>query len=198
MPRACSSSANPKTKLRSLSVFNIHPSLSSSSVAMNSVQDPSKKTSITSLLNPEASSVAYTSSISASLNPNQVPPHGPQIDVYGTSFANGSSFNLRAADWNMQEEASKRRVENSARLYQHMGHDGYVGSSSAHSPRMSRPRVDEPSQYNMGGSQPVWHPPQDPASMPYGAPVVPPLYSDERTGESDAIKYHHRLIFFDL
>jgi hypothetical protein len=181
LPRACSSSAKERNPNMNISVSQLPTS--QSIVAMNSVQDPSKKTSITSLLNPEASSVAFTSSIPASLNPNQVSPHVPQIDVYGTSFANGSSFNLRAADWNMADDASKHSAENGARLYQHIRHDAYIESSSTHPPRMAaRSRVDEPSHYTMAGSQAIWHPPQDPASMPYGAPVVAPLYSDERTG----------------
>lgn len=167
----------------------------SSFVAMNSMQDPSKKTSITSLLNPEASSGAFTSSLAASLNQA---PHGQQLDVYGTSFVNGSSFNLRAADWNMADDISKRKGETGARIYQHMtAQEPYVGSSSAHTPRIGRARVEEGPHYAMEGGQAAWHPPQlqNPANMPYGAPVVAPLYSDERTGESGAITCHQLLIF---
>ncbi|KAF9464272.1 hypothetical protein BDZ94DRAFT_1297282 [Collybia nuda] len=158
---------------------------------MNSIQDPSKKTSITSLLNPEASSGAYTSSLAASLNQT---PHGQQLDVYGTSFVNGSSFNLRAADWNMADDVSKRKGETGARLYQHMSaQEPYVGSSSAHTPRMGRGRMDEAPHYAIEGGQAAWHPapPQNPANMPYGAPVVPPLYSDERTAISGDYQSHN-------
>lgn len=168
--------------------------LCSSFIAMNSIQDPSKKTSINSLLNPEASSAAYTSSIAASLNQA---PHGQQLDVYETSFVNGSSFHLRAADWTMADDASKRKGEaGSTRLYQHMTpQEAYAGSSSVHAPRMGRTRVDGGAHYTLEGGQPAWHPQQNPANMPYGAPVVAPLYSDERTGESGPINCHQPLIF---
>jgi lysine-specific demethylase 3 len=145
---------------------------------MNSIQDPSKKTSINSLLNPEASSAAFNqiSNLSPSLVPNQAPPHGPQMDNFNGSFTNGSSFHLRAADW-----SDKRKVENGAtgaqRHYQQSAIDTPEVYAEGLPPRIVRPPTDESNgAYSSMGDE-VWQPP-----MPYGAPVIAPLYSDERTG----------------
>jgi [histone H3]-dimethyl-L-lysine9 demethylase len=146
---------------------------------MNSIQDPSKKASINSLLNPEASSAAAFHQISnlTPLTQNQAPAHGSQMDPYAGSFVNGSSFHLRAADW-----GDKRKVENGTtgaqRHYQHPAIDSPEVYAEGQPPRLGRPPPDEGhSAYSSMGDE-VW-----PPSMPYGAPVIPPLYSDERTGQ---------------
>jgi len=146
---------------------------------MNSIQDPSKKTSINSLLNPEASSaVAFSNQIPnlpPLLGPNRVPP---QIDSYPGSFANGAApFHLRAADW-----SDKRKHEGGTtgtqRHYQQPTIDTPEVYVEGQSPRIVRPPVDE------GGTT---YPPMAGEVWPtYGAPVIAPLYSDERTGELDA------------
>ena len=149
---------------------------------MNSLQDPSKKTSITSLLNPEASSAAafnnQISNLVPPLAPNQPPTHGTQMDSYAGSFVtgNGASFHLRAADW-----SDKRKLENGTvgpqRHYQQPAMDATEVYAEAQHPRMTRPSADEANgAYSMG--EEVWQP-----TMPYGAPVTAPLYSAERTGK---------------
>lgn len=146
---------------------------------MNSIQDPSKKTSINSLLNPEASSTAFSNQIPNLAASNQLQPHGQHLDVYNAPFVTGSSFNLRAADWSVSDDAGKRKSENSMRHYHHN-----IGSSDAYSehatPRMARAR-DHSNGYGVDGH--VWQQQQD---VPYGAAGVAPMYSDERTGLSAA------------
>jgi lysine-specific demethylase 3 len=148
---------------------------------MNSIHDPSKKTSINSLLNPEASSAAafsnHISNLAPALSPNHVPQHAPQMDPYTGSFVNGASFHLRAADW-----SDKRKVENGAtsaqRHYQQPPIDSSEVYAEAQHPRMARQPVDEPGNTYTSMADEVWQPP-----MHYGAPVIAPLYSDERTGQ---------------
>jgi hypothetical protein len=43
-----------------------------------------------------------------------------------------------------------------------------------------RPRIDGSMNYMEGG---VWPAAHEIAAVPYGAPVISPMYSDERTGE---------------
>lgn len=151
---------------------------------MNALRDPSKKASITSLLNPQEASVAFPAhlpNLAASVNPGQ--PHDHQNGaVYGSSYPNGSSFNLRAANWDMADEAAKRKGENGARQYQpQMNPPNGNIYADASAPRMIRGRPEEAQQYPV--SVQVWNAPPNGAHMPYGAPVIPPMYSDERTGK---------------
>ena len=146
---------------------------------MNSLQDPSKKTSINSLLNPEASSAAafnQFSNLSPGLVPNQASAHGPQMETFNGTLQNGSSFHLRAADW-----SDKRKVENGAtgvqRHYQQPVMDSQEVYTEAQPSRMVRPPTDDPNGTYPSMGDEVWQSP-----MPYGAPVIAPLYSDERTG----------------
>lgn len=150
---------------------------------MNSIQDPSKKTSINSLLNPEASSAAALNNQISNLAPSLAPAHGPQMDPYPGSFVNGASFHLRAADW-----SDKRKVENGTaatqRHYQQHAMDTPEVYAEGQPPRMNRPPDEVNNTFSSIGDG-VWQPP-----MPYGAPVIAPLYSDERTAISGDYQTH--------
>lgn len=143
---------------------------------MNALQDLSKKTSINSLLNPQEAS-AFPASVGA--NPGH---HDNQGVIYTTSFSNGSSFHLRAASWDSVNEA-KRKAENGANGHHHLHPHQHISSAEAYSgdraPRMSRSRMGDIQPFPIEG--PVWQPQQDVSNMSYGASIVPPLYSAERT-----------------
>lgn len=145
---------------------------------MNALHDLSKKTSINSLLNPQEAS-AFPASVGA--NPGQ--PHDNQGVIYATSFSNGSSFHLRAASWDSANEA-KRKAENSTNGHRHLHPHQHIPSaemySDSHAPRIVRDRMDDIQSYAIEGQ--VWQP--DVANIPYGASVVPPMYSAERTRKS--------------
>jgi [histone H3]-dimethyl-L-lysine9 demethylase len=147
---------------------------------MNSIQDPTKKTSINSLLNPEASSAAAFNQISnlTPLSPNQVQTHGPQMNPYASGpYENAATFHLRAADWGND----KRKVETGAtgaqRHFTHPSIDSSEIYVEGQPPRLDRPPPDEGNSIFHSIADDVWQTP-----MPYGAPVIGPLYSDERTG----------------
>jgi lysine-specific demethylase 3 len=143
------------------------------SFTMNALQDLSKKTSINSLLNPQEAS-AFPASVGA--NPGH---HDNQGVIYATSFSNASSFHLRAASWDSVNE-TKRRAENGANGHHHLHpHQLTETYSDSRAPRMPRSRMGDIQPFPIEG--PVWQPQQDVANMSYGASVVPPLYSAERT-----------------
>ncbi|KAG6810357.1 hypothetical protein H0H92_012193 [Tricholoma furcatifolium] len=133
---------------------------------MDSLPDLAKKTSINSLLNPEASSTHYG-------NPAPISPlqsslgsagHG---EVYGGDYDTGPSFNLRAANWGTHVD--RRKAEN-GRQYQHDSSMGMYGARHGG-------RRDE-SGYAMDGR--MWINGSSP-SYATGSPAIAPMYSDERT-----------------
>lgn len=155
--------------------------------AMNTINDPTKRTSINSLLNPQDASAfpAQLPILPVSVGTNQGPPHDHNgVPVYGPSFSNASSFNLRAANWDMSDDATKRKAaENGATAQRQYSHPHMTSGDvyEHHTPRLVRPRMEGDSNgYPIDGSQ-MWTPQQDVANMPYGTPVIAPLYSDERT-----------------
>ncbi|KAF8075872.1 hypothetical protein FPV67DRAFT_1469586 [Lyophyllum atratum] len=146
---------------------------------MNQSPDLAKKTSINSLLNPEASSDAFNSQIpnlTASLN-HHGQPHGPQVGVYGPSF-DTPSFNLRAASWGGPDD--RRKPENGARHYT-QGMEVYPDQTT---PRIARGR-EESGGYALDNG--VWQTQQD---VVYGASAIAPMYSDERTALSGDYPHH--------
>ena len=145
---------------------------------MNSITDPSKKTSINSLLNPEASSTSFSANVASANQPQPSHPHH-HPDPYGPAFANnGSSFHLRAADWSISDDPAKRKLENGGRYhYQHSPDSSPIYPAHT-APRIHKTRDD---LYGMEGQ--VWQGHQD---MAFAAPVIAPMYSDERTGSSHA------------
>ena len=149
---------------------------------INGLNDSHKRTSISQLLNP------------ASREPSSFPPgqlqglppsqsqHDQQGAPYQGAFNHASSFHLRAASWDqVQDDPSKRRLDNgvnTVRAYHHPHMDPVFYGE--HPSRPHRPRPGEPNNFGMDGA--VWAPPHEIAHMAYGAPVIPPMYSDERTG----------------
>ena len=158
---------------------------------MNALQDPTKKPSINSLLNPQESLVHPVGT-----------NHGQNQSNQQSMFQFGSvpSYHLRAASWDPDDDPHKLRPFNGARDEDRQYHQ-HPTLPPTHSPHsygdvhasrpMMRPRIDESSMYADEGQ--VWQPKHSHhqyqqhqhavSSMPYSSA----LYSDERTG----IYYSH-------
>jgi lysine-specific demethylase 3 len=160
---------------------------------MNPVHDPTRKTSINSLLNPQDASFSPHSHGPLPLpiphSPSHVHHHSatPQMPPlpYASPHRTGASYNLRAADWDTTTSRQRHPIENTASLQHNHYHD-----SSSHMPtsvsypdhdaRIHRQRVDDHVRYPSQGQ--MWmSAQQDVAGMPY-APK-PPHNSTEREGE---------------
>ena len=156
------------------------------SPAMNGMHD--KRTSISQLLNPSSDSSAYphpTHLTSSAVSQYQHPPHAP----YPQQPDSGSSFHLRAANWepvNDDPTAPKRRPEAgppTGRSYP-MPPQVYADLNGDMSQRQPRQRMDEHANFAMPTGP--WPQQPDVASVPYGSPIVAPMYSDERTCERES------------
>ncbi|KAG8218303.1 hypothetical protein J3R82DRAFT_3917 [Butyriboletus roseoflavus] len=161
---------------------------------MNGMHD--KRTSISQLLNPSSDSSAYPHPTHLPTLPSspgvpqyqhpQHPPHGP----YSQQPDSGSSFHLRAASWepvNDDPNAPKRRPDAgppTGRSYPMPPHM-YAEMNGDMSQRQPRPRMDEHGNFAMPTGP--WPSQPDVSSLPYGSPIVAPMYSDERTSSSLAI-----------
>jgi hypothetical protein len=148
---------------------------------MNGLNDSNKRTSISQLLNPASRETTSFASRQALTSINSVQPQQQQQpSQYQNSFQN--SFHLRAASWDqVHDDPTKRRSDNgtsSSRTYHHPQMNP-VDVYGEHPPR---PRLDDPNNFAMDGPVPVWTPAHEIANIAYGAPVIPPMYSDERTG----------------
>lgn len=122
---------------------------------MDAIPDLAKKTSINSLLNPEAASTSG----GVSYGPMAVAPHlvgaGGAGDVYGgAGYGAGTSFGLRAASWTGQDERRKD------------GRGVYEGGVDVYG-RAGRDTGGGWGEYGAGGTA-----------------TIAPMYSDERTGPS--------------
>ena len=158
--------------------------------SMNALQDPTKKPSINSLLNPQESSAHPVGT-----------GHGQnQSNQSSSMFQYGSvpSYNLRAASWDPDDDPHKRRplngTHNVHRQYQQ--HPTLPPTPSSHnfvdlhaSRLMIRPRIDESPMYPSEGQ--AWqtkHPQQYQQQHQQhqhavsGMPYPSAMYSDERTG----------------
>lgn len=168
---------------------------------MNALQDPSKKTSINSLLNPQDVSTFSTMSGLPSVPPlHHVHPHA-HAQYFHQEYQQ-TSYNLRAAifpengaqppDDSMGRKAlqvNEPRYHVQLHESQHPQHPQMPSRSPTHayvssSPRIIRPRVAESQVYAPEGV--VWHQhahqQHDSFNMSYGSPVIASMYSDERTG----------------
>lgn len=77
---------------------------------MNALQDPSKKASINSLLNPqEASAYSTTHLPPPPLAVNQSPSH-VNPTVYDPAYGQAPGYHLRAADWEPPNDPTRRKV----------------------------------------------------------------------------------------
>ncbi|KAF4574934.1 hypothetical protein EYR36_006286 [Pleurotus pulmonarius] len=158
---------------------------------MNHLADPQKKTSIGQLLNPLESvgDAAYHNGQVHSINDSaqqQVHHDHHGVPAYPPQYSsNPSSFNLRAANWEMPDDSERRKPDNVAtatRQYQHIPQMNGPGAYGEQPARMVRPRMEAPNGYPIEGQQ-VWQQPQDMQAMQYGPPSgIAPMYSDERTG----------------
>lgn len=146
---------------------------------MNALQDPTKKPSINSLLNPQESLVHPVGT-----NHGQNQSNQPMFQ-YGPV----PSYHLRAASWDPVDDPHKLRPLSGAhvedRQYQQL-----PTLPPTHSPHnygdarlMMRPRIDESSMY--AGEGQVWQPKNSHQQQQQHQHVVssmPVMYSVERTG----------------
>ncbi|KAF9004726.1 hypothetical protein BDQ17DRAFT_1304856 [Cyathus striatus] len=155
---------------------------------MNSLQDPSKKASINSLLNPQDASSAFPPqlpNLTAPVTQSQPHPHDHQSGaVYSASYHNNTPFNLRAASWDISDDGSKRKQDNSPAQQRHY-HQPSMPSQSMypdpHAPRLIRQRIDTTPHYSVDGQ--AWNSQQQDISgmAAYNTPVIGPMYSGERS-----------------
>lgn len=160
-----------------------------------------KRTSINELLNPVANGPA-SGSLDPSYNPAQLgpipsppyasSPHGqrvPPVPPYSLDPAR-TSFNLRAASWDQSSESEMGRRQDgesssscrygSASSQPHHAHPHQPPPHPVYADQYLRPRpVGEPANYGIDVSP--WTPNSHEHS-PYGAQMLTPMYSDERTG----------------
>ena len=157
------------------------------SSSMNALQDPTKKPSINSLLNPQETFVHP-------VNPNHAQN---QSNEASSMFQYGTvpSYHLRAASWDPDDDPHKLRPLNGAHDVdrQYHQHPTLPPTASLHnyedthaSRLMMRPRIDESSMY--AGEGQVWQPKHSHQHQQHhqhavsGMPYSSVLYSDERTG----------------
>ena len=141
------------------------------------LNDANKRTSISQLLNPLAIN-SHEESPSSPLQAPGIPPALPQNDHNGLKEGSGpgSSFQLRSASWELGQGPKRTDGPDPSRPYHFSPFaEGYTSDA-----RTTRPRDDAG---NLGGPSGAWPATQDVSNMPYGTPVLAPLYSDERTGE---------------
>lgn len=186
---------NFDVRLRELTHCQFYPS-SSPTTTMHALQDPSKKTSINSLLNPQE----YPAHLGG-LGPSPLVPNHAQSSTHPTYYAPGyepNSYNLRAASWDMADDPHRRKAAVAHQVHDHRPYQEEAPNAHVEQhhpsnnyayhqpPRMARQRADEPQSY--GGNGAVWPTQQrhDSSNMPYGAPAIAPMYSEERTGSYTA------------
>ena len=168
--------SNTRLRLRAVILFK-NPGDFVSVAEMNGFNDSHKRTSISQLLNPAISlqSSAYPPPPAIAAGPAQT--HNEQQGV--PSFQ--QSYGLRAASWDRQDEGTGRNQDNPptpSRPYQQMHPPDVYGDQPA---RPTRSRADDSNGFSVENAG--WHPPHEIANLSYGAPVIAPMYSDERTGE---------------
>ncbi|KAF8966449.1 hypothetical protein BDZ97DRAFT_1657595 [Flammula alnicola] len=153
---------------------------------MNALQDPSKKTSINALLNPQ----------DASRYPAHLSGLGSQSGYYPTEYVDPTPFHLRAANWETSDDHARRKTSSNAQVSRYPPHQQQHPQMHSQPPssnytypqssRMIRPRVDDSQGYanerHMWQSQTQQQ--HDSSNMSYRASVVSSMYSDERTALS--------------
>ncbi|TFK74360.1 hypothetical protein BDN72DRAFT_812710 [Pluteus cervinus] len=171
---------------------------------MHNFNDPARRTSINSLLNPPDAS-AYpaqpTTHLPSSPSSSNQSPSRDHRSVslpalhnsgYSTPYSNGASYSLRAANWDMSEDANKltKSENNSPQRHRHFSqpHQPQLNTaapstytSDVHASPMPGLRMGDSSPF-LGGQ--MWsQQPQQVQNMQYSPPIAP-LYSDERTAIS--------------
>jgi lysine-specific demethylase 3 len=161
--------------------------------SMNGLNDSHRRTSISQLLNPLASSHEQSSFANPTLPPGISPSIGSPQDgtsTFQVTYNNNSSFHLRAASWEQSsnnQSGSKRKADGGQRLFCPVAFSHQSGHFKDSGQRSVRNRVDVPPGYVEGG---VW-PSQE---IAYGASVLSSMYSDERTGLSLASFFLYPLV----
>ena len=166
---------------------------------MYALRDLSKKTSISSLLNPQE----YPAHIGGQGPPPLVPNHA-QPSTHPAYYAPGheaNSYNLRAESWDVANDPHLRRA---AVVHQVHGHcPSQEEAENAHveqchlsnnyayhqSPRTVRQRADEPQSYGGSGAVRPTQQRHDSLNTPCGAPAIAPMYSEEWTGSYTVFLY---------
>lgn len=168
-------------------------------------QHHAKRTSINELLNPVANGPAAAADLDDAYAPPQLaglpsppyaaPPHAQRVQHGVSPYSinpSGTSFSLRAASWDHAHESELARRDDgepsSSCRYAAPAPSHAHPAHAAHQPpphplyaeQYQRPRpVGEHANYGID-VQP-WTPVQH-DHAPYGAHVLTPMYSDERTG----------------
>jgi lysine-specific demethylase 3 len=159
-----------------------------------------KRTSISQLLNPvglvsshEQPSFPHHSTLAGAIDQ----PHEQQGGhPFQHPYAHVPPFNLRAASWGLQENALKRKPDGGVSLCTtHQPRRLTSRPIGDHGPNPMRPRIDPSPNYMDGG---VWPAAHEIAAVPYGAPVISPMYSDERTGEHGLTLIMFVITFIDI
>jgi [histone H3]-dimethyl-L-lysine9 demethylase len=150
------------------------------SSSMNALQDPTKKPSINSLLNPQESSAHPVGT-----------NHGQNQSNQSASMFQYGPYNLRAANWDPDDDPHKRRPVNGTHNVhrQYQQHPTLPPTSSPHnfvdvhaSRLMMRPRIDESPMYTSEGQMWQHKHPQQHSHAVSAMPHPSAMYSDERTG----------------
>jgi len=134
------------------------------------LNDAHKRTSISQLLNPLGNSPHEGSTSSPSQGVPSAPPQNGH-DEHPDGSTPGSSFPLRSASWELGQ--GPKRTD---------GPYHYSPFPEEYPPdtRTSRPKDNA---VNLAGPSGAWPAPHEMPNMPYGTPVLAPMYSDERTGK---------------
>lgn len=141
------------------------------------MNDSHKRTSISQLLNPlgavSEQPMSRTPTIPSSM-PSAPSQNGQDVQQDGSSLHSpGSSFQLRSASWEQgggdgQSPSKRPDGPDPSRPYHYTPFtDGY--GLDARTVRPSAPSGPWPASHEV-------------PNMPYGTPVIAPMYSDERTG----------------
>jgi [histone H3]-dimethyl-L-lysine9 demethylase len=145
------------------------------STALNDIH---RRTSISQLLNPLANTSHEESPSSPSRAPgipSALPQNGHHDHQDGS--APGASFQLRSASWELGQGPKRTDGPDPSRPYHYSPFSNEYTSDA----RAARPR-DGGNISGPSGPSGAWPAPHEVSNMPYGTPVLAPMYSDERTG----------------
>ena len=148
------------------------------------INDSHKRTSISQLLNPLAETppeATPQSSVSLERAPPPSSPASPNAQNGKESSLTpspGSSFQLRSASWGQRNglSAGTDGLDPSRPFH----YTPYSKSPDGDARGTSRPRDGAGNSLGHGGAWPARH---EVPNMPYGTPVIAPMYSAERTGK---------------
>ncbi|PPQ71721.1 hypothetical protein CVT24_007891 [Panaeolus cyanescens] len=156
---------------------------------MNMLQDPSKRATIPSLLNPTQAPSSFPHHVQA-LGPQSSHVHAEHTP--GQYPTHAGPFPLKTANWNESTQEQSRKSTSISPSRQYLEHQPgphmpapssmaqAYDNSIQHQSRMSVKQ--RPEDYNNASWTPhAQQPSSNMSNMPYGSPVLPPIYSAERT-----------------